>query len=175
MLVKFRQAEEGLQLGTAIDAVLMENLRGLELDRRCVQIAAFAVALRAWTLLGHFRPLYGVDIACTGLGIRAQKAAWIALAGGNERFEAGLSRLYDTFSLAPVLGSLIQPQVRRDPILEASFEDLQPLLEEALQARTAGRRRAPRTRDHRGGPCTKAASILAGSYHLVLHEPAVPL
>jgi hypothetical protein len=170
MLVKFRQAEEGLQLGTAIDAVLMENLRGLELDRRCVQIAAFAVALRAWTLLGHFRPLYGVDIACTGLGIRTQKAAWIALAGGNERFEAGLSRLYDTFSLAPVLGSLIQPQVRRDPILEASFEDLQPLLEEALQDEQ------PDDDAHHelaitASGLTKAASILAGSYHLVCTNP----
>ncbi len=34
---------------TACDAVLRENLFGLELDPRCTQIAAFALALAAWT------------------------------------------------------------------------------------------------------------------------------
>ena len=32
----------------AQDAVLRDNLFGLELDPRCMQIAMFAVALEAW-------------------------------------------------------------------------------------------------------------------------------
>jgi len=53
MLREMRQEEEGLGPGEAADAVLRENLFGLELDPRCTQIAAFAVALEAWKVGGH--------------------------------------------------------------------------------------------------------------------------
>ena len=169
LLVKFRIAEEGLALGTAIDAVLMQNLYGLELDPRCVQIAAFAVALRGWMMLGSWRQLYGVQVACVGLGIRATKQQWVALAEGNEKCERGLERLYDDFSKAPVLGSLIEP-AKRTSLLEASFEDLQPLLAEAL------RREAPDDDEHHELAITaagvvRAAELLAGRYHLVCTNP----
>ncbi|WP_254045173.1 DUF559 domain-containing protein, partial [Thiohalocapsa sp. ML1] len=48
MLVPMRMALEGLSAQEAVDAVLRDNLHGLELDRRCVEIAAFALALAAW-------------------------------------------------------------------------------------------------------------------------------
>jgi hypothetical protein len=47
MLWKMRAEEEGLSPIAAQDAVLRDNLFGLELDPRCVQIAMFAVALAA--------------------------------------------------------------------------------------------------------------------------------
>ena len=48
MLVPMRMEREGLDARAAVDAVLRENLHGLELDPRCVQLAAFALALTAW-------------------------------------------------------------------------------------------------------------------------------
>src|SRR5207237_5874591 len=47
LMVRFRMAEEGLSESNAGDAVLQDNLFGLELDPRCTQIAAFALALTA--------------------------------------------------------------------------------------------------------------------------------
>lgn len=40
-----RMAEENLSKAEACDAVLSENLYGLEVDPRCTQIAAFNLAL----------------------------------------------------------------------------------------------------------------------------------
>jgi hypothetical protein len=47
-LVPMRRATEKLSVRDAIDRVLADNLHGLELDARCVEIAAFALALAAW-------------------------------------------------------------------------------------------------------------------------------
>jgi hypothetical protein len=47
-LVPMRRATEKLSVRDAIDKVLADNLYGLELDARCVEIAAFALALAAW-------------------------------------------------------------------------------------------------------------------------------
>ena len=52
LLVPLRMHDEGLSAEDACDAVLRENLFGLELDPRCTQIAAFALALAAWTYPG---------------------------------------------------------------------------------------------------------------------------
>ena len=52
ILAALVQAEEHLSPVDAVVAVLQDNLHGLEIDGRCVQIAAFAVALSAWRLGG---------------------------------------------------------------------------------------------------------------------------
>jgi len=44
MLVPMRIALEGLSAREAVDVVLRDNLHGLELDQRCVELAAFALA-----------------------------------------------------------------------------------------------------------------------------------
>ncbi|HOA63013.1 MAG: hypothetical protein KA191_17885 [Verrucomicrobia bacterium] len=48
LLVRMRMQDEKLSAKDACDAVLRENLHGLEIDPRCTQIAAFALALTAW-------------------------------------------------------------------------------------------------------------------------------
>ena len=48
MLIPMRMESEGLAARDAVDAVLRDNLFGLELDPRCVELAAFALALAAW-------------------------------------------------------------------------------------------------------------------------------
>ena len=82
-LVPIRMAEEGLSAAEAVDAVLRDNLHGLEIDERCCQIAAFALAFAAWTYpnAGGYRPLPELHIACTGIGPQATEGA-VAQAGG---------------------------------------------------------------------------------------------
>ena len=48
MLVPMRMELEGCRAREAVDAVLRENIHGLEMDQRCVELAAFALALTAW-------------------------------------------------------------------------------------------------------------------------------
>jgi hypothetical protein len=48
LLVMMRMQDEKLSAKNACDAVLRENLHGLELDPLCTQIAAFALAFTAW-------------------------------------------------------------------------------------------------------------------------------
>ena len=136
MLVPMRMALERLTAAAAVDAVLRENLHGLELDQRCVAIAAFALALEAWRYpgAGSFRALPKLNLAWCGQPVASKKAQWLALSEGDSRLEAGIAALYDTFRDAPTLGSLIDParSVPED-MLTAGFEELQPLLEKALR------------------------------------------
>ena len=50
LLVPMRMAAEGLTAMDAVDYVLQDNLHGLELDARCVEIAVFALALNVGRL-----------------------------------------------------------------------------------------------------------------------------
>ena len=60
MLRRMRQEEEGLTPAQAAVAVLRDNLFGLELDARCLQLAAFNLALDAWKA-GGYQPLPGPE------------------------------------------------------------------------------------------------------------------
>jgi hypothetical protein len=131
ILVAFRMHEEGLSQGQAVDAVLRDNLYGLELDNRCTQIAAFNLALAAWRMVGY-RTLAPLNIACSGLGINAKEEDWARLAGGDERLRETMKRLYHLFEQAPILGSLIDPKRVGGTLFVAEFEKVWPLLEEAL-------------------------------------------
>ncbi|ERS88604.1 hypothetical protein Q672_10505 [Marinobacter sp. EVN1] len=113
MLVPMRMERDGLSARDAVDAVLRENIHGLELDQRCVELAAFALALTAWKYPGAagYRPLPELHLACTGLSISAKKDEWLALAGENTNLQIVLEELYKQFEDAPVLGSLINPEI----------------------------------------------------------------
>ncbi|HAS6390652.1 TPA: N-6 DNA methylase [Vibrio vulnificus] len=109
MLVPMRMHLEGLDAKTAIDKVLADNLHGLELDSRCVEIAAFALALEAWRYpnAGGYRTLPALNIACSGLDVSAAGKEWQALAKHNPDISEALTWFTRTFKDAPVLGSLI--------------------------------------------------------------------
>ncbi|MBF4395717.1 DNA methyltransferase, partial [Vibrio anguillarum] len=68
MLVPMRMQLEGLSEQQAVDAVLRDNIHGLELDQRCVELAAFALALEAWRYpnAGGYRVLPELQLACSG-------------------------------------------------------------------------------------------------------------
>lgn len=116
MLSILRMHNENLAPKEAISRVLAENLHGLELDERCVKLAAFALAFTAWTWqpeagsgqLGWFA-LPRLNIACSGLAPGGDKGAWISLAPGHSRLRNALELLYGEFANAPSLGSLIAP------------------------------------------------------------------
>ncbi|MDQ2832111.1 MAG: BREX-1 system adenine-specific DNA-methyltransferase PglX, partial [Chloroflexota bacterium] len=93
MLRRMRMEEEGLSEAAAADAVLRDNLHGLELDPRCTQIAAFALALAAWKA-GGYRRLPPLNIACSGIGVGGRVEDWTRLAGEDERLKAMLEHLY---------------------------------------------------------------------------------
>lgn len=109
MLVPMRIELEGIDAKTAIDRVLRDNLHGLELDSRCVEIAAFALALEAWRYpnAGGYRTLPALNIACSGLDVSALSSEWQALAKQRPEISDALSWFARTFNDAPVLGSLI--------------------------------------------------------------------
>lgn len=122
ILMQMRMAEEGLSAREACDAVLRENLFGLELDSRCTQIAAFNLALAAWKATGY-HSLPRLHLACTGLAVSGTKDQWIKLAEGNRELGFILGWLHQSFSDATMLGSLVDPvlsevlaHVRKSPL-----------------------------------------------------------
>jgi hypothetical protein len=163
-VVALRLAEEGLDEAEAVAAVVGENLFGLELDPRCTQIGAFNLALAAWRRVGHCA-LPAMNVACSGLAPNANRADWLSLAGGDDRLERGMARLYAMFADAPVLGSLINPRVGEGDLIVAAFHEIQPLLEVALAQEGQGDNAHELAVTARG--LAKAAEILSGRFTLV--------
>lgn len=169
MLVPMRMELEGLGAAEAVAAVLRENLHGLELDQRCVAVAAFALALEAWRHpdAGGFRALPKLNLAWCGQPVVGKKEKWLALAEGDERLERGMQALYDTFHDAPTLGSLIDParSVSED-MLTAGLKELQPLLERALREHTGDEEWEETAIAALG--LAEATRLLSARYHLVI-------
>ncbi|MBM3105899.1 SAM-dependent DNA methyltransferase [Pseudomonas sp. V1] len=143
MLVPMRMAAEGLSAKEAVNRVLAENIHGLELDPRCVEIAVFAVALEAWRYpdasgrpLG-VREIPAPNIACCGLKVAAKAHDWEALvpddAPNAEYVRQELRQLHASFSDAPLLGSLLDPaRSLQNDLATSSYETLTALLRKAL-------------------------------------------
>lgn len=125
--------EEGLGEVSAADATIRDNLFMLEIDPRCTQIAAFALALAAWKA-GGYRPLPVPNIACSGIAVEGQLDDWLKLANGDSRLRTSLERLYNLFRQAPTLGSLIDPAhvPEGERMWSAEYDEVSPLLEQAL-------------------------------------------
>lgn len=170
MLTAMRKAEEGLSIQTAVDAVLRENLYGLEIDRRCTEIAAFNLALTAWRLTGY-RPLPTPHIACSGLAVGGTREQWMEILSGqavgqNVRFFFG--QIYDLFRKAPTLGSLINPHrfLGTGWLSQRDMANLQLVLASAM----AEEAKAVTEQSEMGVTAqgvAKAAEIMAGRYTLV--------
>lgn len=179
-LVPIRMAEEKLSAAEAVDAVLRDNLHGLEIDDRCCQIAAFALAFAAWAHpdAGGYRALPELHIACTGIGPQCSADEWVQLAEesgipmpaiGREPIKDGLRNLHRLFSQAPTLGSLIDPSELPADLITADYETIQPYLTAVLKAEKAGDE--IRERAIAAAGMVKAADLLAGpvqGYTLVL-------
>ncbi|NGM24332.1 SAM-dependent DNA methyltransferase [Roseomonas stagni] len=166
LLAALRRAEEpGLSGEEAACAVLRDNLHGLEIDGRCVQIAAFNVALAAWALAGGPISLPQPHIAWVGAQ-PPSRAEMAALANGDGTLSRALEVLHDQFAQAPLLGSLLEVGAR--DLLDA---DLRERGETALgKLRTAEPDRAEGAIAARG--LMDAAALLTRRY--VLQATNVP-
>lgn len=166
MLVAMRMELEGLSAREAVDAVLRDNIHGLELDQRCVELAAFALALTAWRYpeSGGYRPLPELHLACSGLSVNVAKEEWKQLALDKHNLRIALDWLYDAFKAAPVLGSLLDP--KRSPMpMGVSWEEVGPLLDQALQQEQSDEQQEAAVVAQ---GLTKAATLLAGQYSWVI-------
>ncbi|HCF96071.1 MAG TPA: restriction endonuclease subunit M, partial [Verrucomicrobia bacterium] len=166
MLVPMRMARENLSPRKAADAVLRENIHGLELDQRCVELAAFALALAAWKYpgAGGYRVLPELNIACSGLSVSVAKEEWKQLGLGQRGLTIALDLMHDNFRDAPVLGSLLNP-AKTDAAKVVHWEELAGALEQALQQEQS---EAQQEVAVVAQGLAKAAILLAGRYHLVI-------
>lgn len=183
MLVPMRMELEGLSAQEAVNAVLRENIHGLELDQRCVELAAFALALTAWKYpdlpspsgrggggegpIGY-RPLPELNIACSGLSVRAAKEEWQQLGLGRKNLALALDWMHTTFADAPVLGSLLNP-AKTDAAKLVQWQDLSVALKQALQQeQRADSDTAQQEAAVVAQGLAKAASLLVGQYQWVI-------
>ncbi|MGB3741211.1 MAG: DNA methyltransferase [Castellaniella sp.] len=144
MLVPMRMAAEGLSALDAVDHVLADNLHGLEIDPRCVEIAVFALALEAWRYpdeggdaLGVRSDMPSPQIACCGLEVAATPKDWMALVPDHapraDYLRQELRLLHASFAQAPLLGSLLDPaRSLKNDLASTSFDTLKALLQDAL-------------------------------------------
>lgn len=134
MLVPMRMALEDLSAAEAVDQVLRQNIHGLELDQRCVELAAFTLALEAWRYpdAGGYRVLPELNLACTGISVKAAKDEWKALGLDKHNLKIALDWMYDTFEQAPVLGSLINPK-KSNAAKIVAWDELHSVVGQALQ------------------------------------------
>lgn len=170
MLWRMRAEEEGLSPADAQDAVLRDNLHGLELDPRCTQLAKFNVALEAWKQ-GGFRDLPAPQIACSGVPVRGGRGEWEARAGDDDDLRKVLGRLHFLFKNADSLGSLIAPRpvdlgdalFGHDLTIGTSWESIRGSLVALLQSG----RPEDSVLGHMAGDVMIAAEMLVSSYCLV--------
>lgn len=143
VMATLRKRDEALSNEEACDAVIRENIHGLELDDRCTQIAAFNLALSAWKFCGHYRELPEMNLACCGIAPKGKKEDWVKLANAEQdpavraRLKGGLERMYDLFQKAPELGSLIDPTAIQRDAFTSDFTEIEPFLEKALATETS--------------------------------------
>jgi hypothetical protein len=174
MLWQMRSEAEGLEPSEAQDLVLRENLFGLELDPRCVQIAMFALAQAAWKERGGWRQLPVPNIACSGVPVHTSVEEWKSLGAGEPAIENALVRLHILFRNADTLGSLIDPRrvsEASDPTgLQTSTDDVDWVMVAPLLARLGEREAADPAASVWGTEAAAlgtVASMLSSRYTLV--------
>jgi hypothetical protein len=181
MLVPMRMAAEGLSAKEAVNHVLAENIHGLEIDPRCVEIAVFAVALEAWRYpdasgkpLG-VREIPAPNIACCGLKVSAKVEDWQALVPSDapkaSHLREGLARLHQLFAQAPLLGSLLEPNKQKGDLFGADYRELGDLLQAALARESVGKTSDSEERWDSALSALgllDAARLLEDRYHLVV-------
>jgi hypothetical protein len=109
MLAPIYMHIRNINISDAIDLVIRNNIYGLEIDERCVEIAAFNLALASWTLSGHsiYRNLPKFNLACSGLSFSLDKDFLKAMDGADETNKEILEYVANTSKDADILGSLI--------------------------------------------------------------------
>jgi hypothetical protein len=168
MLVPMRMELENLSATEAVDLVLRDNIHGLEIDQRCVEIAAFALALAAWKYPGTngYRALPELNLACSGLSINIKKEDWLKLAGKNANLKIALGQLFNQFTNAHILGSLIEldRKIGEKTLIDFDWATVHTLIKTKISEEKEYEMKINSIAAH---GLLKAAQILAERYHLV--------
>jgi len=166
MLVPMRMELEGLSHRDAVDDVLRENIHGLELDQRCIELAAFALALTAWRYpkAGGYRPLPELNLACSGYSVSVTQDEWKQIALDKHNLRISLNWLYEVFKDAPLLGSLLNP-AKTDAAKIVRWEELSKALKQTLSKKQTEEQNEATVVAH---GLAKAATLQAKEYHLVI-------
>ena len=169
LLRRLRMLEEGLSEADAAEAVLRDNLHGLELDARCTQLAAFNLTLEAWKA-GGYRPIPTPQVACSGIPVGASVDDWLALSTDTNT-RIAMRTLHREFTDAPDLGSLINPRQAIEKefgiLGEGVLAELPALIDALLSNETAQDPAAAIFGETVQG-VVQAARLLSGSYHLTI-------
>jgi len=193
MLAPMRIELEQLSAREACDAVLKDNLHGLDIDPRVVEISAFNLALTAWRFpeAGGYRVLPELQVACSGLPITAKKQDWLDLARRaadeivknkdntlfpdpkketiwHNRLISGMEQLYDLFKQAPLLGSLINPRQIKADLFRAEFDHVSGLLNDALSNEKGLKNDEYREMAVIAQGLSKAANLMANKYFWII-------
>jgi hypothetical protein len=141
MLAALRAAEEGLEPAASVRAVLRDNLCGLDLDGRCVQVAKDALTLAARSLAGAAASLPCPGIEWVDLPPLGSLTEAEAVPQGAEAVRALLARRYTLLATnVPFLGwrrlpaALAEHVARRFPMAKA---DLATVMLERMRALAA--------------------------------------
>jgi len=169
MLVPMRMERDDLSARDAVDAVLRENIHGLELDQRCVELAAFALALTAWNYpgAGGYRPLPELQLACSGLSVSVAKEEWKQLGLGKHNLTIALDWMHDTFKEAPVLGSLLSP-AKADAANLVKWDELSATLNQALKTENSKQDENQQEAAVVAQGLAKATTLLSSQYQWVI-------
>ena len=164
--------EEGRVTAEAIELILGQNLYGLEIDARCVQIGAFALALSAWKA-GYplDRELPVPNVACSGLPLGASEDEWHALANGDADLAHALVSLHELFANAGEIGSLLDVSQTTQTL---QFADTQVVLDHLAKALRRERNMADPVAGVFGSFVNgglRALEMLRGKYHLAVTNP----
>jgi hypothetical protein len=167
MLVPMKMELEGLSAKEAVDDVLSNNLNGLEIDQRCVELAAFALAISAWRFPGvsGYRPLPELNLACSGLSVSLPEKEWKDLAGDDQNLKVALQWLFEDFKNAPILGSLINPFNDSSHQLLGNWDQVVGKLKEQKSRWVTDEKIEAGVVAH---GMIKAATLLAEKYHWIV-------
>lgn len=169
MLLAIRE-EEGESREEAIRGIIRDNLHGLEIDPRCIQIAGFAVAMEAWKSgfpTDQYLPL--PNLACTGLPIRAEKSEWLKLAAGDGLLEGEMAKYYELFKNADSFGSLIQ--IEEGTTLVPADVLLQKLESALVKERSIGDPVAEVFGETASGVLKAVSYLRRKDFHIVVTNP----
>lgn len=155
-------------------AAIRDNLFGLEIDPRCTQIAAFAVALAAWKAGAPTDSLPVPNIACCGLPLRDDQEKWRRLANGDHNLGEALVTLRNLFANAGEigsLGSLIDPVAETLVLPFADPNEVLRCLQVALGRERNASDPASAVFGETARGALRAFQILVGKHHLVVTNP----
>ena len=173
-MLRRMRVEEGESPSEAAAGALQDNLFGLELDARCVQIAAFAMAMAAWKAGCPIHDTLPIpNVACCGLPLGASMDEWREIANGNTWLADALTRLHELFSNAQELGSLVDPVnvVSSGTLFSVDSDEALRHLEQALARERNVADPVAKVFGEFARGALKAFRILIGKYHLAVTNP----